>query len=84
MGRGVDHGPEGHRIGNLPVEPDVLIGREEPAEFRADEANNVAQHGDEDQASIESENKTGTTRRPDRPLEGVETGKPSIGVLFLL
>ena len=82
VGRGVNHGPEGHRIGNLSVEPNVLIGREEPAEFRADEANNVAQHRDEDQASIESENETGTTRRPDRPFEGVEASKPSIGVLF--
>lgn len=42
VGRSVNHGPEGHRIGNLPMEPDVLIGREEPTQFRADEANNIA------------------------------------------
>ena len=81
MGCGVDHGPESHRIGDLPVEPDVLIGREEPAQFRADEANNVAQHRNEDQASVESENKTGATRSPDGPLEAVETSEPSIGIL---
>ena len=78
----MDHGPEGHRIGNLSVEPDVLIGREEPAQFRADEANNVAQHRDQDQSSVESENKTGATRSPDGPLEGVETSETSIGILF--
>ena len=48
VGRSVNHGPEGHRISNLPMEPDVLIGREEPVQFRADEANNVAQHRDKD------------------------------------
>ena len=84
MSGGVDHGPECHGIGNLPMEPDVLIGREEPSQFRADEAKNVAQHRDEDQASIESQDKTGATRSPDRPLEGVETGKPGIGCLFFI
>lgn len=78
----MNHGPEGHRIGDLSVEPDVLIGREEPTQFRTDEANNVAQHRDENQASIESKNETGTAGGPDRPLKGVETSKPSIGCLF--
>ena len=78
----MDHSPEGHRIGNLPVEPDVLIGREEPVQFRADETKNVAQHGKENQASVESENKAGATRSPDGPLETVETSKPGIGSLF--
>lgn len=41
VGRRVDHGPEGHRIGNLPVEPDTLIDRGEPARLRAEEANGV-------------------------------------------
>ena len=78
----MDHGPEGHRIGNLSVEPDVLVGREEPAQFRADEAKNVAQHGEKNQATIESENKTGATGSPDGPLERVEAGKPSVGGLL--
>ena len=65
VGRSMYHGPESHRICNLSVEPDVLIGREEPAQFWADEANNIAQHGEEDQAPIEGENETGTTRSPD-------------------
>ena len=64
------------------MEPNVLIGREEPAQFRTDEAKHVAQHREEDQATIESENETGATRGPDRPLEGVETSKPGIGCLF--
>jgi len=81
MGSCMDHGPEGHRIGDLPMEPDVLIGREEPTQFRTDEANDVAQHRDEDQAPIEGEGKTGATRSPDRPLKGVEAGKSGIGCL---
>jgi hypothetical protein len=64
------------------MEPDILVGREEPVQFRTNEANDVAQHRNEDQASVESENKTGATRSPDRPLEGVETGKPGIGELL--
>ena len=47
------------------MEPDVLVGREEPVQFRTNETNNVAQHRNEDQASVESENKTGATRSPD-------------------
>ena len=66
------------------MEPDVLIGREEPAQFRADKANNVAQHRNKDQASIESENETGATGSPDGPLEGIETCKPSVGGLLLM
>ena len=41
------------------MEPDILIGREEPGQGRTDEAKDVAQHRDEDQTSIESEDKTG-------------------------
>lgn len=63
------------------MEPNVLIGRHEPAQFRTDEANNVAQHREQNQTPVESENETGTTRGPDCPLEGVETGKPGIGFL---
>ena len=65
MGRGVDHGPEGHRIGNLPVEPDVLIGRQQPPQFWTEETKDIAQHRNEDQPSVESENKAGTTGDPD-------------------
>lgn len=65
VGCSVDHGPKSHRISHLSMEPNVLIGREEPAQFRTDEAKNVAQHREKDQATIESENETGATRGPD-------------------
>ena len=64
------------------MEPDILIGGEEPVQFRTDEANDVAQHGNEDQTSIESEDETSAARGPHRPLETIETGKPGIGCLF--
>ncbi len=44
--------PECHRIRHLPVEPNVFIGREEPGEFRANDTDNVAQHGKKDETAI--------------------------------
>ena len=44
---GVHHGPECHGVGNLPVEPNVLVGGEEPGNAGADNTDNVAQHGND-------------------------------------
>jgi hypothetical protein len=57
------------------MEPNILVGREEPCQLWSDDANDVAEHWDEDQATIESEDETGPTGGPDGPLEGVESGK---------
>ena len=73
MSGSVDHGPEGHRVGHLSVEPDVLVGRESPGETGADDTDDVPQHGDEDQATIECENKTCTSRRPHGPRQCVQS-----------
>lgn len=78
---GVDHGPECHGVGNLPVEPDVLVGGEEPGNAGADNTDNVAQHRDENQATIECEDQTSTPRRPYRPSERVQSRELSVGCL---
>jgi hypothetical protein len=48
VGGSVDHCPKGHRVGDLTVEPNVLIGGEKPGEFRPDDTNDISQHREED------------------------------------
>lgn len=81
VGRGVDHRPESHGIGDLPVEPDVLIGREKPGHLGADDLDNIAQHRDEDKTAVECEDQTGTPGRPYGELEPVEGSKLRVGLL---
>ena len=69
------HRPECHGIRDLTVEPDVLVGREQPCKAWSDHADDIAQHGNEDEASIKREHKTGTTRCPHRPLQAVESSQ---------
>ena len=78
---GVHHGPECHGVGNLPVEPNVLVGGEEPRDAGTDDPDDVPQHGDEDEATVEGENEAGTTRRPDRPCQTVEGRELLVGRL---
>jgi len=56
VGSSMYHSPEGHRVGNLPVEPDIFIGREEPGDLGTDDADDIAQHGNENEATIKGEN----------------------------
>lgn len=69
----MDHSPEGHGVGDLPVEPNIFIGREQPGELGADDTNDVSQHWDEDKTAIECKDKTSTTRKPDGVFEGIKT-----------
>ena len=77
----VDHGPESDRVRDLTVEPDVLVGGESPGETRADDANDVAQHGHEDKGAIEGEDETGATGRPYGPRQAVEHEELLVGFL---
>ena len=63
------------------MEPDVLIGREEPGELWSDHANEVSQHRDEDEGTIEGEDKTRASRSPNGELQGVEARKFWVGSL---
>ena len=81
MGSCMDNGPEQHLVGNLPMEPNILVGRESPGEFRPDDPNNVTEHRQEDETSVERKDETGASGSPNRPCETVESGKPCISGL---
>ena len=66
VGSCVDHCPESHRVGNLFVEPNVFIRGEQPCKPGADDSDDVAQHRDQDKATIQGKNETSATRSPDR------------------
>ena len=57
------------------MEPDILVCGEEPLKLGSDDADDVAQHGDEDHEAVVGENETCAARRPYGPLERVETGE---------
>lgn len=67
MGCSVNHCPKRHGIRNLSMEPDILVRGEEPCKFGANNTDDITEHGDQKQASIERKGETSTTRRPDRP-----------------
>lgn len=81
VSRGVYHGPESHGVGDLSMEPNVLVGGKEPCKLGTDDTNDVAQHRDKDETAIECEYQTGATRNPNREFEAVQTGKPGVRCL---
>lgn len=76
------HCPKCHRICDLSMEPDVLVGREEPRELGTNDANDIAQHGDQEQSRVERKSETSTTRRPDRPFQTIESSQFSVSGLL--
>jgi hypothetical protein len=70
---GVYHCPEGHGVRDLPMEPNVFIGGEQPCELGADDTDDIAKHWKENKTSGIGENETGPTRRPDRELEAIQS-----------
>ena len=50
--------PESQRVCDLSVEPDVLVGREEPHHLGADNTDDVAQHGNEDHETVVAKDET--------------------------
>src|ERR1700733_10850215 len=81
VGGGMDHGPECHRIRHLSVEPDVLVGREQPSKLGSNDTDYVSQHGDEDHPSVKSKYETRSTGTPYRELETIEGSQLLIGCL---
>ena len=74
-------GPDYHRVGNLAVEPDVLVCGEEAGQFGAEEGDEVAKHGEEEECSVKDEDDGCASGDPDGPSEGVERGESGIGDL---
>lgn len=81
VGGGMDHSPECHRIRHLSVEPDVLVGREQPSKLGSNDTDYVSQHGDEDHPSVKSKYKSRSTGTPYRELETIEGSQLLIGCL---
>lgn len=54
------------------MEPNVLVGGEKPGHARANNTDNVPQHRDEDEASIEGKNEPSSSGRPYRPCQPVQ------------
>lgn len=81
---GMNHCPKSHGVCHLSMEPDVLIGGEQPGELGPDDADNVAQHGNEDHPPVESEYKSRSARAPHRELKTVEGSQFLIGRLSIV
>jgi hypothetical protein len=60
------------------MEPDVLVSREQPSHMWSNDTDDVPQHGDKDEPSVQRQDKTGTTRRPYGEVERIETLETSI------
>lgn len=55
------------------MEPDILVGREQPSKFGPDNTDNVTKHREQNQSSIESKYETRSTGAPNGELEAVES-----------
>lgn len=77
----MDHSPESHRVGDLTVEPDVLVGREQPLNLGSDDTNDIPKHGKENKTSVEGKNETCTTGGPYGPRQSIESSKLRVGCL---
>jgi len=78
---GVDDGKEQHGIGDLAMEPDVLV-EGQPPDLRSDPSHNRSADGEKDQGAIDSEDETGAARNPNRMLQEVERSEARIGGLL--
>lgn len=81
VGSSVNHRPECHGICDLTVEPDIFVRREEPGELGSNDAQNVAQHREQDESTVQCQYQSSPTGDPNGPLESVEPGKLDIGGL---
>ena len=64
------------------MEPNVFIGGEEPGELGTDDTDDVAQHGQQNEAAVEGKDETSATGCPHRPFEGVQTSETSVSDLL--
>jgi hypothetical protein len=72
VGGRVNHSPESHRVRDLSVEPDVLVRGEGPRQFGTDDADDIAQHRQEDEAAVKRKDEARTARAPHGPFETVQ------------
>lgn len=63
------------------MEPNIFVGREQPGKFGSNDTDDVAEHRYQDHTTIESQDETCSTRRPDGIAQGIESSQSSIGFL---
>lgn len=73
MSRGMNHSPKEHLICDLTMEPDVFIRREQPCQLGTNDADDIAEHGEEEKAAIEGEDQACTTGTPDGPGKTIQS-----------
>ena len=60
----MNHGPKSHRIGDLSMEPNILVGRKKPSQLGAHDPDDVAEQRNKYGSSIKGENKACAARYP--------------------
>ena len=78
----MNDGKKEHGVGELAVEPQVLVERQ-PAHFGPDPAHDGAAHGQEDEHGVDAEDEAGAARDPDRIPQRVERRQPGVDGLFV-
>lgn len=82
MRSNMGNGEEQHGVGDLTMEPEVLIQRQEP-DLRSKPSHQCPTYWQQYEQPVETQHQTGTTGNPDGKLEAVETREPRIGRLFV-
>ena len=67
VGSGVDHRPECHGICDLTVEPDIFVRGEEPGKLGPNYTQDIAQHREQDEATVQCQYQSSTTGSPYGP-----------------
>ena len=57
------------------MEPDVLVGGEQPGQTGTNDTNDVTKHRYEDQTTVEGEDQTRPSGRPNGPFEAVQSSE---------
>lgn len=81
MRAGVNYCKQQHRVGELPVHPDVLVKRQK-SDLWPNEAHDGSADRKQNEHAVDAQNQTGASRYPDRVFERVEAGQPRVGRLL--
>ena len=82
MSSRVQDGVEEHRVGQLAMEPEILIERQ-PLDLRPDPPHDGPANWQQNKHSVETENQSSTARDPDGKHEQVQRSQALIGLLFV-
>ena len=78
---GMDDGKEQHRIGELPVHPDVFVERDEP-DLGPDKPHDGSADREQDEHPVHAQNQPSTSRHPHRILERIQARQTRVGRLL--